>query len=245
MFEKKYVPDVTLCITMGGRPDLLERSLLSIDRYYHFPHVVAINDFLDDRCDEVFLKIFPQGKLISDGIKRGHHGAIDRLYEEVVTPYVFHTEDDWEFHTPIDFEKLKNFLAENKGVTSYCFRDVNSFLKPDDLKKINKESFNGIDYLSLSKVHEEWYFYTFNPHLILKNNIEKVGKFVDFKKERHVSRFFKKNGKHVAYASPGVCEHIGDGQSVANPNANKKKSRLRVWIRKQINKFKSIFHTPP
>lgn len=242
MTEKVYVSDVTLCITMGGRPDLLEKSLLSIDKYYQFPHVVAINDFLDQRCDEVFLKIFPQGTLISDGVKRGHHGAIDRLYEEVVTPYVFHTEDDWVFHTSINFEKIKDFLNKNNEITSYCFRDAYSFLKEEEIKKIKKNNSNGVEYLNLSKVHEEWYFYTFNPHLIAKSYIDQVGKFVNFKKERHISRFFKKNGKYVAYASPGVCEHIGEGVSVANPNANKKKSRLRIWIRKQINKIKSIVH---
>ena len=70
--------DITLCLTMGGRPDLLEQSLKSIQEKWQFAQVVAINDFADPRCDDVFKSIYPNGVLLSDGIKRGHHGAIGK-----------------------------------------------------------------------------------------------------------------------------------------------------------------------
>ena len=164
MAEKIFVEDVTLCITMGGRPDLLKKSLLSISEVYEFSRVIAINDFLDKDCDEVFLEIFPKGILISDGVKRGHHGAINKLYEQVNTKFVFHTEDDWVFNKSIDFNKIKLFLEQRPDITSYCFRDIFSFLKEDEVNKIKKSSVAGLNFFDLSKVHEEWYFYTFNPH---------------------------------------------------------------------------------
>lgn len=243
MAEKNFVEDVTLCITMGGRPDLLKKSLLSISEFYEFPCVIAINDFLDKDCDKVFMEIFPKGILISDGVKRGHHGAINKLYEQVNTKFVFHTEDDWVFNTPIDFNKIKLFLEQRPDITSYCFRDIFSFLKEDEVNKIKKSSAVGLDFFDLSKVHDEWYFYTFNPHVIFSKNIRIAGDFKNYKKERHISRFFKTKEMFVAYADPGICEHIGEGVSVANPNANKKKSKLRVWIRKKINALKSVFHS--
>lgn len=238
MSGKKYISDVTLCMTMGGRPDLLRQSLQSISNKYEFPHVIAVNDFNDPRCDEVFFEFFPMGALISDGVKRGHHGAVNELYENVRTKYIFHTEDDWVFDKDIDFDKVKIFLEKEKNITSFCFRDIYSFLGESELSKIKSSLSNDVSFFDLSKVHDEWYFYTFNPHLIKRETVELLGDYRAYKKERHISRFFKKQEMFVAYSNPGICVHIGDGASVANPNAVKKKSRLRIWIRQKINKLK-------
>lgn len=238
MREKINVPDVTLTMTIGGRPRLLRQSLKTIVDNYEFPHVVAINDFNDRLCDEVFLEFFPNGVLISDGVKRGHHGAMSELYKNIQTKFVLHTEDDWVFDGGIDFNKIKNLLNENKKITEFCFRDVYSFLGVSEIDRITLTHLSGVSFFDLSNVHEEWYSYTFNPHLIKLENIELIGDYRSYKKERHISRFFKKKGMFVAYANPGVCKHIGDGVSVANPNANRKKSKFRIWIRKKINSLK-------
>ncbi|MGY6517045.1 hypothetical protein ACXIU3_24345, partial [Vibrio parahaemolyticus] len=76
-----------------------------------------------------FKSIYPNGVLLSDGIKRGHHGAIDKLYAGIQTSYIFHTEDDWIFPDEISFEKIKGFLDANKKVTSYCLRNPAEFLQ--------------------------------------------------------------------------------------------------------------------
>ena len=235
--------DVTLCLTMGGRPDLLKDSLLTIADKYKFNKVIAINDFLDARCDVVFKEIFPDGLLISDGIKRGHHAAINKLYEEVETEFIFHTEDDWIFTKEIRFDEIKDLLRARPDIISYCFREVTSFLKEDELENIKKENYKNLEINNLSMVHAEWYSYTFNPHIILRETVKIIGDFSKYKKERHVSRSLKAAKKFVAYANPGICEHIGEQVSMANPNANKKKSRLRVWMREKINSFKKVFDT--
>ena len=232
--------DITLCLTMGGRPDLLEQSLRSIQEKWQFAQVAAINDFADPRCDDVFKSIYPNGVLLSDGIKRGHHGAIDKLYAGIQTPYVFHTEDDWIFSDEISFEKIKKFLDANKKVTSYCLRNPADFLQETERNKINAESAQDVNYYNLGHVHPEWYGYSFNPHLIKMEKIRNIGDFVRFKKERHVSEHMKKHGHFVAYATQSLCTHIGEGVSMANPNANKKKSKIRVWLRQQINRIKAL-----
>jgi len=241
MSEKINVPDVTLTMTIGGRPSLLRQSLKTIVDNYEFPHVVAINDFNDRLCDEVFLEFFPNGVLISDGVKRGHHGAMSELYKHIETRFVLHTEDDWVFDGGINFDKIKKLLNENKKITEFCLRDVYSFLNASEVSKISANHLGGVSFFDLSNVHEEWYSYTFNPHLIKFENIELLGDYRNYKKERHISRFFKKQGMFVAYAYPGVCHHIGDGLSVANPNASKKKSKFRIWIRKKFNNLKLFF----
>lgn len=239
--NKLKINNVTLCLTMGGRPDLLKKSLESLKNLYEFEKVIAINDFSDKRCDIVFKEIYPDGFLISDGVKRGHHGAINKLYEGIETEFIFHTEDDWVFKEHIDFESIKELLLNRKNIISYCFREVESFLRVEELDAVKKESFKSLRFNNLFKVHPEWYSYTFNPHLTLTETMRSIGGFENYKKERHISRVLKKNNQFVAYAAPGICVHIGEEQSVANPNAHKKKSRLRVWIRRKINAVKKAF----
>lgn len=232
------IRDVTLCFTMGGRPDLLERSIESIQEKWNFSHVVAVNDFCDPDCDEIFKRKFPEGILLSDGRKRGHHGAVDWMYQHIQTPYVFHTEDDWIFPAFVDFELIKNFLEQEPKVISYCFRCPADFIDEAALKAAHCHESNGVAYIDLSGTHEEWYGYSFNPHVIKTETLRGIGAFSQYKKERHISRSLKKLGGFVAYADTRQCEHIGEGMSVANPDAGKQKSALRLWLRKQLNALK-------
>lgn len=241
MHEKIKINNVTLCLTMGGRPDLLRKSLESLKDRYEFAKIIAINDFSDQRCDVVFKEIYPDGLLISDGVKRGHHGAINKLYENIDTEFVFHTEDDWVFTGFIDFKLIQELLLTQQSITSYCFREIRSFLSEEELGTVKQEIFRTLRFNNLSRVHPEWYSFTFNPHITLTQNMRRIGDFKNYKKERHVSRALKKKHQFVAYADPGICVHIGEERSVANPNARKKKSRLRVWIRGKINAFKKAF----
>lgn len=232
------IHDVTLCFTMGGRPDLLEKSIESIQKKWIFPHVIAVNDFSDIVCDEIFKKKFPNGILLSDGKKRGHHGAVDWIYKNIQTPYIFHTEDDWIFPTTIDFDAVKEFLDQNSKAISYCFRSPEDFLEIEALEKAKRLQSNGLAYMDLSATHEEWYGYSFNPHIIKTETLKRIGAFSQYKKERHISRALKDEGGFVAYSENRLCEHIGEGMSVANPHAGKKKSALRLWLRKQLNALK-------
>ena len=65
--KNQLVQNITLCFTMGGRPDLLEKSIDSIQEKWDFPHIIAVNDFSDSVCDEIFKRKFPDGVLLSDG----------------------------------------------------------------------------------------------------------------------------------------------------------------------------------
>lgn len=236
--KKEPIRDVTLCFTMGGRADLLEKSIDSIQEKWIFQHVIAVNDFADPACDKLFRQKFPQGILLSDGEKRGHHGAVDWIYQHVQTPYVFHTEDDWVFPRAVDFEAIKQFLNQEPRAISYCLRYPVEFLDEVALEKSSRRQKNGVDYMDLSAAHEEWYGYSFNPHLIKAETLRRIGAFSQYKKERHISRALKKQGGFVAYADTRLCEHIGEGMSVANPDAGKQKSALRLWLRKQLNALK-------
>lgn len=236
--KNQLVQNVTLCFTMGGRPDLLEKSIDSIQEKWDFPHIIAVNDFSDSVCDEIFKRKFPDGVLLSDGQKRGHHGAVDWIYQNIQTPYIFHTEDDWTFPEPIDFEAIKCFLDKNPKAISFCFRSPQDFLDKESLRKSIKSQVDDLAYMNLSQIHDEWYSYSFNPHLIKTDTLKNIGSLSNYKKERHISRALKKNGGFVAYSDVRLCDHIGEGMSMANPHAGRKKSLLRLWIHHKIKALK-------
>jgi len=77
---------ITLCLTIGRRPDLLRQTLETLVGLPPLP-VLAINDFGDAETNAVFREMCQQGRLIEPGRHLGHHGAVDLMYAEVKTPY--------------------------------------------------------------------------------------------------------------------------------------------------------------
>jgi glycosyltransferase involved in cell wall biosynthesis len=227
--------DITLCITMGRRPELLRRTLESLNQWCTFEKVIAINDFRDDATNQVFLEVFPNSELISLTEQLGHHGAVDYMYAKVETPYVFHCEDDWLFDAPFNFEAMKDLLSTNKSVSQICFRKMSDFSADDvDPEKVVEVVSPQMSYLRLDHLHKQWHGYTFNPHLVSRQLWAELGGFGSFKKERHISRAVRAQGRYVAYLNPGNCSHLGDAQSVSLHVT--KPTGLRK-LRKQIKKF--------
>ncbi len=210
--------DITLCFTIGKRPELLQQTIESLLQFHQFDNVIAINDFGDDETNKVFKSYFPDGKLICLGERLGHHKAVDRLYKEITTPYIFHCEDDWIFKKPIPFVQTKKLL-EKDDISLVCFRSVDDFpFYNYHLRRISKLSYADINYYQFDKLHKSWHGYTFNPHLIKKTTCSLIGEFQSFDKERHVSRWFRKQNKYVAFLDDGCCFHIGEDVSVSYDN---------------------------
>lgn len=206
-----------------------------------FARIIAINDFADPACDAVFRELCPDGLLLSDGKKRGHHRAVDAMYQHIQTPYVLHTEDDWIFDGQVDFAKILEFLEAQKNATQFCLRAPHDFLDAALLSKIRTHRVAELEVADLRETHAQWYGYTFNPHVARMDVIGRILPFAQFEKERHVSRFMRQQGFFAAYAPAGACTHIGEDRSMANPQAGRQKSALRKWARRQIDAIKAAF----
>lgn len=215
--KKVSLGNVTLCLTIGKRPNELRQSLDSLLSKVDFGHIIAINDFGDDETNQVFKELCPNGELISLGYNLGHHKAVDLMYSKVGTPYVFHSEDDWLFGDVPDFQQIIQLLENHQEIVAVCFRRIDDFAFGDDeLAAINHTTINDVEIADLTPLHEQWYGYTFNPHLAKLSVYQSLSPFANHKKERHLSRIFRKQGKYVAYLKQGYCHHIGF-DSIANP----------------------------
>lgn len=225
-------PDITLCITMGLRPDELRRTLISLSALLAEMPVIAINDFGDVETNEVFEEMVPHGIIIKHESKKNHHNALDVLYSNVKTKYIFHCEDDWIFSGTDFVDESINILQEFPDVSSVSFRDINNFaFTPQELKKRSIIIKNDIKYTRLDKLHDQWYGFSLNPNIFEKQLWESIGKFSQFKKERHISRHLRSKGKHIAFLEPGPCIHGGEEVSIANPKKNNIFKKFKNYLR--------------
>ncbi|QSG84100.1 glycosyltransferase family A protein [Acinetobacter indicus] len=209
--------NITLCLTIGKRPLELEKTLQSLLNQVNFKNIIAINDFRDEATNEVFLRLCPQGELINLPMRVGHHLAIDTMYSKVTTEYIFHCEDDWLFTEELEIQKYIALLNQYPQATMICLRKISDFsFCKEELKKIQYNKNNLINLACLNSLHEQWYGYTFNPHITSINTWKQTKGFEKFKKERHISRWFRAKEKYALFLENGICHHIGF-ESIANP----------------------------
>lgn len=224
--------DVTLCLTVGKRPGELKRTLHTLLALQSFGRVIAINDFRDEPTNQAFLEACPDGELICLDRQLGHHGAVDYMYSKVQTPYVFHCEDDWLFDESLDLNKAIFLLNALPAATQVCFRGLQDFnLADEEEKQINEYSEQGVNYYRIDHLHPQWHGFTFNPSVFNIDLWGRLGGFSAFKKERHISRKLRSQGRYIAYVAPGACVHIGGGVSVSQQPKwhTKLKSKLLSW----------------
>lgn len=231
--------DITLCLTIGLRPELLRSSLTSLLAQARFEKVIAINDFRDEATNSVFRELCPQGQLICLDRQLGHHGAVDYAYRLIETPYVFHTEDDWHFDHSIDLRAGIELLRTNPELSQLCLRKIEDFsFSQEEANRIIYFQRNGLDYARLDGLHDQWHGYTFNPHLAALETWRSVGGFSKFKKERHISRSLRRDGRYSAYMKNGACHHIGTLLSVSGNDI--KDQKFRRWKESIRGLFRSI-----
>lgn len=209
------VDDVTICITMGLRPDHLQASIESLGPELRKLPIVAINDFGDEPTNEKFKEICPHGELVKLGERVGHMRAVDAIYKRVRTPYILHIEDDWEF-TRVDFlDDAKTVLGASDKITSVCFRSMSDIkVNKKNRPNIMQTEYEGVAVTRLDTTSDEWYGHSFNPHLARKSLWQELGGFSQFRGEGVISRHFRKIGRHNVLLNPGACHHIGWEESV-------------------------------
>lgn len=212
--------NVTFCVTMGKRPDLLRQTLDSLRDLLPSMPTLGINDFRDSETSDVFRAMCPHGTLIDPGRKLGHHAAVDALYSQVATPYIFHCEDDWSFADGNFLASSIALLKSEPLISSVCLRHLSDMSPQERSAAILRAPKVGQDYARLDAAHSQWYGYTFNPHIGRLALWQETGGFSQFRKERHISRHLRhlrQQGRFVAYAVPGICAHIGEDNSVSVP----------------------------
>lgn len=222
---------VTVCITMGRRPDLLTQTLQSLQPLLAEMRVLAINDFRDAPTNEAFHSVCPHGEIVEPGQHLGHHGAVDFIYAQVKTPYILHLEDDWTFDRLDFIEPAIALLEAEPKFSQVCLRKLSDFpFPPEEMAKAIHGQAAGVDYARLDPLHKQWYGWTFNPHIARVETWRQITPLTQYKKERHISRALRAKGWVTAFLTPGPCAHIGEDASVSTPKPGMFK-RFKTWVR--------------
>jgi GT2 family glycosyltransferase len=92
-------PQITFVVTSCGRFDLLAQTLDSFLRFNRAPiaRYALVEDSGDEAVRDVVAEAGPSFDVLVNKERLGQLRSIDRAYETVTTPYIFHCEDDWRF----------------------------------------------------------------------------------------------------------------------------------------------------
>jgi hypothetical protein len=222
---------ITFIITSCGRFDLLERCLTSFFRFNTAPisRYLLVEDSGDRRVHEVIAKFdVPMEVLVNDP-PLGQMAAIDRAYESVVTPYIFHCEDDWLFFRSGFIEESLVLLKHDPLITGVLCRRPGQNLSIDLIfEKCPLQSVRQVRYRKPSSwlVHH-WLGYSFNPGLCRLSDYRLLGSFSRWGHEIDASLYFKLRGRTVAILDDPACETTGNERRL--PKQSVRQSLRARW----------------
>ncbi len=235
------LPDVTIVLTSCDRADLLKITLKSIEPHLDQSVIAEVIIIEDSQFDRVTRVIPPTlggvpVKFIHNRKNIGLIPSIDRAYSEVKTPYIYHCEDDWQFHGPLLIEEQKAILESESDVVACMVRDpktVNPARLDGKLFELNNMP------VKFWKANQgkKWGGMSFNPGLRrLEDYLELSPYFPNFKTEYSLSVFYLSQGVSIAYLQDGHVRHIGEKNSAINKYLLTNPTWLNLQLLKKLQK---------
>ena len=218
--EKK----ITICLTSCNRFDLLEQTIKSMVEFWDGepPFAFYINEdsglMIPTAIAEYIESVWPKSKYVEFYGLKNQIAAIDRMYKEVVTPYIYHQECDWLTTKSGFIGRSMDILESNSKIMQVWLREPNDrnghpasgqVLKTD---KGTKYQLMRIGY------RRDWNGFSFNPGLRrladykLIGPYSKIAKFYPeqpLKSEIEIGKKYLANGFRAATLLTGFCKHIG------------------------------------
>jgi len=163
---------VTFCLTSCNRFDLLQitlNSFFAINTYPIEKFIVIEDSGLIEMKDKIFGAYGDKVQLIFNDVNLGPYRSIDKMYQQVETEYIFHSEDDWKFNTNSNLVKDSiEILEERKDINQVWVRtDIDrSWIE----NEINNTSTN-VPYQMVKNNHlGDWCGFSHNPGLRRKSD---------------------------------------------------------------------------
>ena len=218
---------ITVLCTSFNRPDLLERTLTSFFKFNTHPieNVVVLDDSTEMGCNDHLKSKFPTVQFKYNETRLGQIKSIDRLYEFVEAPYVFHLEEDWEFYKSGFIEDSFDVLNDNPQIHCVWLRsdkDTNGHPIEDWVYQSEGSS---VKWSKMKLNHANiWHGFTFNPCLRRVSEYFTHGPYsrlAEFKPEKPwqsesiIGAYFKNHGYIGAIIrGSGYVKHIGNGRGI-------------------------------
>jgi len=163
--------DVTAVLTSCGRFDLLRRTLDSFFRHNTYP----LRDFflIEDSAKAGVENCIPESVrgLVRVRVNRrsvGQVAAVDKVYAEVTTPYIFHLEDDWLFYRPGFIEDSRKILQAEPHALLVQLRSYHHDLAYYGVRPLRlgaRRVVDGVAFYRLESGQAHSQCFSFNPGL--------------------------------------------------------------------------------
>lgn len=226
------IPDsVTITVTSCARLDLLAQTFESFGKHNTGGRFVISEDSTDAAVIETVRRTYPDMTVLSGPDRVGIMASIDRLYEQVKTPYIFHLEDDWAFDGPVDWTAAIAMLDARPKVANVCVRAIDE-IKEKYRSRSDVIEFGGATFRVMhDDAHPEFFGWSPNPGLIKTALYQRYAPFKRVQPDQ-MSGVMKKDGLTMAFLLPGVARHIGQERNVVDPTMRARpKSRPQKWLR--------------
>lgn len=210
------IDQTTIVLTACGRPDLLAHTLRTLNAAHQLADFaeVWINEDEPATDNSETRDLFPFIKWLQPTEQRGHMAALDRLYDQVKTPWIFHCEDDWEFYGgPFLAESYRRLQTDPRCLQVWlrAHNDTNGHA----IVKTRRDG--PIMATGNAFSRRPWRGFSLNPGLRRANEFAHFGFAANTKglsgwrAEKHIGELFFKRGYHAAITSNplGYVRHTG------------------------------------
>ncbi len=217
---------VTVCLTSCNRPDLLKKTLDSFFSTNSYPieKIIVTEDSCNPSMKDFINKNYgSKVQLIFNEVNLGPFKSIDNMYNLVTTEYIFHSEDDWQYHSNPNFIKESmNILKERDDIHQVWIRstkEFNDWIEPAVCKTKQNTSYKVVKNPHLGG----WCGFSFNPGLRRLSDYKKMfpnGYTEFFEKDKfwglselNCNYVAAKQGYRAAILMNPACIHIGHGRT--------------------------------
>jgi hypothetical protein len=213
--------EITITLTSCGRWDLLEQTIKSLVEFWDGPEPERLLIYEDQDLTDQYKTILHSlvRKAIDDQWlfeiytgKVGQIKAIDLMYAQVETPYIFHCEDDWEFYRTGFIEASFDVLEKYPNCINFWLREPQDTNGHPHRNGILKNNYKG-----------QWGGFTFNPTLKRTFDYRKIVSYSNhtiFNRERpwesesKISMLYRRMGYTARIGEKGFVMHLGDQRHV-------------------------------
>jgi hypothetical protein len=223
--------DITICLTSCGRFDLLEKTISSLVSYWDGqpPAAFLIHEdsgkIPDNLAIELNRFLYRHWQIKSEWTvsnRLGQVNAIDTLYTQVHTPFIFHCEDDWEFYQEGFINDSREVLMQDRKIYTVWLRHPNDRNGHPVLNGV-RLTYNNVRFQEMAvSYRKHWHGMTWNPGLRRISDYRAAGHFSDFCKwnpsdhiqaEIDFNQHYRNLGFSAATLCRGFVKHIGNRNS--------------------------------
>lgn len=221
---------VSVVITSYNRFDLLKHTVESFNAVNTYPieKFIIIEDSASQQMYEAIENLISsrqdplvkQYHFIFNEKNMGQVESIDIAYSRVETPYVFHSEDDYDFYRPGFIENSLKVLEAKRDIMQVWIRRMDDTTGHPIINDVHYA--DGQPYYVLGS-HQEWYGFCFQCGLRKMSAYERIKPFAqwspktDFPAQREckIGIAYHKLGYKAAILPEGYARHTGFGRSVS------------------------------